>query len=87
MRPDLAHAPLQRAQMRALIASRIERLQFAKDIPAVTNRVKRWGVPQRYQDLSVNQGLDLFFWVKTTLAVDGAEGVSRVNAAILKKHT
>ena len=40
MRPDLAHAPLERAQMRALIASREQGLKFSKDVSAAARRVR-----------------------------------------------
>ncbi|GHO65490.1 hypothetical protein KSC_043820 [Ktedonobacter sp. SOSP1-52] len=40
MRLDLTHAPLERAQMRALIASRKQRLEFAKDVSATARWVR-----------------------------------------------
>ena len=40
MRPDLTHAPLERAQVRALISSRVQGLQFAKNVSAAARRVR-----------------------------------------------
>jgi hypothetical protein len=37
---DLTHAPLERAQVRALIASRVQGLQFSKDVSAAARRVR-----------------------------------------------
>ena len=40
MRPDLTNAPLERAQMRELIASREQGLKFSKDVSAAPRRVR-----------------------------------------------
>src|SRR5712691_1041935 len=40
MRPDLTHAPLERAQVRVPIASGVQALQFSKDISAAARRVR-----------------------------------------------
>ena len=40
MRPDLAHAWLERAQMRELIASRQQGLKFSKDVSTAARRVR-----------------------------------------------
>ena len=40
MRPDLTHAPLERAQVRALIASRVQGLEFAKNVSAAARWVR-----------------------------------------------
>ena len=40
MRPDLTHAPLERAQVRALIASRVQGLQFSQNVSAAARRVR-----------------------------------------------
>ena len=40
MRPDLADTPLERAQMRELIASREQGLKFSKDVSAAPRRVR-----------------------------------------------
>src|SRR5260370_33871048 len=39
MRPDLTHAPLERAQARVPIAAGVQGLQFSKDISAAARRV------------------------------------------------